>query len=168
MTDINDGRPTERYICFDVETPNRWNQRMSAIGITVVEDGALAGEFFSLVNPEQPFDRFNEQLTGISAALVRDAPTFGQLWPVIEPVMSSGILAAHNAAFDLSVLRKCLADYRIAWRSSAAYVCTVRIGRAELPGQRHGLNDLCGHYGIPLNHHQADSDSRACAEILRR
>jgi hypothetical protein len=30
------------------------------------------------------------------------------------------------------------------------------------------LNVLCDHYGIPLNHHQADSDSRAAAEILLR
>ena len=30
-----------RYIAFDVETPNRWNNRMSAIGITVIEDGEI-------------------------------------------------------------------------------------------------------------------------------
>ena len=30
-----------RYIAFDVETPNRYNDRMSAIGITVVEDGRI-------------------------------------------------------------------------------------------------------------------------------
>ena len=29
-----------RYVVFDVETPNRYNNRMSAIGISVVEDGA--------------------------------------------------------------------------------------------------------------------------------
>ena len=28
-----------RFIVFDVETPNRKNNRMSAIGITVVEEG---------------------------------------------------------------------------------------------------------------------------------
>ena len=28
-----------RYIAFDVETPNYQNDRMSAIGITVIEDG---------------------------------------------------------------------------------------------------------------------------------
>jgi DNA polymerase-3 subunit epsilon len=31
---------------------------------------------------------------------------------------------------------------------------------------RHNLDVLCGHYGIPLDHHHAGSDSRACAEIL--
>ena len=32
----------------------------------------------------------------------------------------------------------------------------------------HKLNDMCNYYGIELDHHKADSDSRACAEILLR
>lgn len=28
-----------KYIVFDVETPNRYNNRMSAIGISIVENG---------------------------------------------------------------------------------------------------------------------------------
>ena len=34
-----------RYIAFDVETPNRYNNRMSAIGIAVVEDGRIQDSF---------------------------------------------------------------------------------------------------------------------------
>ena len=30
-----------RYIVFDVETPNRYNSRISAIGINTVEDGSI-------------------------------------------------------------------------------------------------------------------------------
>jgi len=101
-----------RFIVFDVETPNRKNNRMSAIGITVVEEGKISKEFYSLVNPEADFDYFNVKLTGISRASVKDAPTFS----------------------DMS----------------------------------HKLNMVCGHFGIPLNHHRADSDSHACAEILLR
>ena len=39
----------ERYIAFDVETPNYDNDRMSAIGITVVENGTIVDEFATLV-----------------------------------------------------------------------------------------------------------------------
>ena len=122
-----------RYIVFDVETPNRANDRMSAIGITVIEGGRIADSFFSLVDPETHFDRFNTQLTGISASTVQGAPNFPALWQRIAPLMSSGILVAHNAVFDMGVLKKCLQGY-----------------------------------GIPLDHHKADSDARACAEILLR
>ena len=157
-----------RYIAFDVETPNRWNNRMSAIGISVIEAGRITEEFFSYVDPQQPFDRFNTQLTGISAETVANAPCFPELWPQIEPVMSSGILLAHNAGFDLGVLRKCLGDYEIDWFPSVKGLCTVSMGRRLIPGVSHKLNDLCAYYGIGLNHHRADSDSRACAEIFLR
>ena len=78
-----------RFVAFDVETPNRWNDRMSAIGITIVEDGEVVEEFYSLVDPEEPFDSFNVQLTGIDEQAVWGQPNFGELWPVIEPLMSS-------------------------------------------------------------------------------
>ena len=33
---------------------------------------------------------------------------------------------------------------------------------------KHSLNVDCDYYGIALDHHRADSDSRACAQILLR
>ncbi len=157
-----------RFIIFDVETPNYRCNRMSAIGITVLEDGVVTNEFSSLINPETDFDAFNIRLTGIDEDLVRDAPTFPELWPQIEPLMSSGLLVAHNAVFDLGVLKKCLDYYEIDWKPYARYLCTVQMGRRILPGMSHKLNTLCDYYGIALNHHQAESDSHACAEILLR
>ena len=157
-----------RYIVFDVETPNRYNNRMSAIGIAVIENGTVTEEYFSYVDPQTFFDRFNTQLTGIDKNTVAGAPTFPELWERIEPIMSSGVLAAHNAVFDLGVLKKCLQAYDIEWKSTVKYCCTVQMGRRLLPGISHKLNVLCEHYGIALDHHKADSDSRACAEILLR
>ncbi len=157
-----------RYIVFDVETPNRYNNRMSAIGITVVENGAVAQEYYSLVNPECGFDFFNVNLTGIDEDLVQDSPDFPTLWQEIEPLMSSGILVAHNAVFDMGVLRHCLQDYGIEWKPYARYLCTVQVGRKHLPDMSRKLNCLCDYYGIQLDHHHAGSDSRAAAEILLR
>ena len=82
--------------------------------------------------------------------------------------MSSGILVAHNAVFDLGVLKSCLQHYEIEWKPSVKYACTVQIGRKLLPDMKHNLNVMCDYYGIALNHHKADSDSHACAEILLR
>jgi len=141
---------------------------MSAIGITRITDGIITDSFFSYVDPEVPFDFFNTRLTGISAETVRNAPTFPELWEQIAPMMESGILAAHNAVFDLSVLRACLKAYGIEWRSTVRYICTVQAGRRLLPGMKHNLDVMCSHYGISLDHHKADSDSHACAEILLR
>lgn len=158
---------TNRYIAFDVETPNYTNDRISAIGITVVEDSAIVDEFYSLVNPEAHFDPFNIRLTGISPEMVANKPTFSQLWEKIEPVMSSGLLVAHNAPFDMGVLAKCLNDYQIEWHSFTYYACTCAMGRVCYPDlENHKLNTLCEYLGLDLTHHNAGSDSRACAELL--
>ncbi len=156
----------KRFIAFDVETPNRDNNRMSAIGITVIEDGIITEEYYSLVDPETSFDYFNTKLTGINEETVWNAPTFPEIWEQIEPVMSSGLIVAHNAVFDLGVLKKCLSGYEIEWKPYVRYICTVQMGKRVLPNMSHKLDALCTHYDIDLDHHQAASDSRACAKIL--
>ena len=157
-----------QFTVFDVETPNRMNNRMSAIGITIIENEQIEKEFYTLVNPETHFDSFNTILTGISEESVRNAPSFPEVWEKIEPYMSGGLLVAHNAQFDMGVLKKCLLAYEIEWKPYAYDICTVQMGRRLLPGISHKLNDLCDYYGIALDHHKADSDSRACAQILLR
>ena len=159
----------ERYIAFDVETPNSRNDAMSAIGVTVVENGKICGDFYTLVNPEAEFDYFNTMLTGITPEMVRESPSFGELWRELGPMLTGGVLAAHNAPFDMSVLAKCVLRYNVDWTGSPVYVCTCRMGRQvypELPNHR--LDTMCARLGVGLSHHNAGSDSRACAEILLR
>ena len=140
---------------------------MSAIGIAVVEDGRLVKELSTLVNPETYFHPFNVQLTGITPAMAEEAPTFSELWPVLEPIFDSGLLVAHNAPFDMGVLAKCLRAYCVDWHDTADYACTVRMGRRCYPKlPNHRLSTLCEYLSIPLEHHQAGSDSRACAQLL--
>ena len=158
----------DRYIVFDVETPNFANDRISAIGITVVQGGAIVDKYFSLVNPETRFDAFNIRLTGITPDMVLDQPTFPMLWREIASMMNNGLLIAHNAPFDMRVLAKCLLDYDITWQPDVQYACTCAMGRSCYPQlDNHKLNTLCDYVGIDLNHHQAGSDSLACANLLR-
>ena len=37
------------YIVFDVETPKRANDRMSAIGITAIKDNKIVANYISLI-----------------------------------------------------------------------------------------------------------------------
>ena len=158
-----------RYIAFDVETPNWSNDRMSSIGVAAVEDGRIVDRFSSLIQPETHFDPFNVTLTGITPQLVADAPTFAQLWPRLRPLLESGILVAHNAPFDMAVLAKCLRHYGIMWQDTAAYICTCRLAKRALPSlPNHKLDTLCQYYQLDLQHHRADSDAAACAELLIR
>ena len=156
-----------RFVAFDVETPNAANDRMSAIGAAVVEDGEVVSTFSSLVDPEVHFDLFNIRLTGITPDRVRTAPNFAALWTELGPLLQSGVLVAHNAPFDLRVLSCCLDAYGIDMPRFLPYACTVQMGRRcypELPN--HKLDTLCRYRGIALEHHRADSDALACAKLL--
>ena len=157
----------ERFIVFDVETPNSKNDRISAIGITIVEDGKILGGYYHLIDPETHFDDFNIYLTGISPDMVKGKPNFKEFWRLAEPVMSSGTLIAHNAPFDMGVLAKCLRDYGIEWKATVPYACTVRISKKALPQlSNHKLNTLSDYLGLDLDHHNAASDSNAAACVL--
>ncbi len=158
----------DTYVVFDVETPNSRNDRMSAIGLVVARDGEELTHFYSLVNPETAFDAFNISLTGITPRMVRNQPTFPVLWQLLQPLMERGILCAHNAPFDLGVLGRCLLDYNIEWKPRGEYVCTCQMGRRLLPqAPNHRLNTLAELLDLPLQHHNALSDARACAGLLR-
>ena len=157
------------FVVFDVETPNASNSRMSAIGLTVVEDGRIVDELFTLVNPETYFHPFNIALTGITPEMAERAPTFDRLWETIGPVMSSGLLVAHNAPFDMSVLAKCLRAYCIDWRDQTGYACTVQMSRRcwpQLPN--HKLDTLCAYLDIPLDHHKAGPAPRSSSPAWTR
>lgn len=158
---------TERFIAFDVETPNHENSRMSALGITVIDDREITQKLYFTINPGTYFDLFNIELTGITPESVADSPNFAAVWEQTEHIFRSGILVAHNAPFDMSVLSKCLRDYRIPQIRCLEYACTCRMARRFYPElQNHKLDTLCRHLGISLLHHNAMSDSVACAEIF--
>ncbi len=157
----------DRFIVFDVETPNYKNDRISAIGITVVENGCIKESINTLVNPETFFSSFNVALTGITPSMVCDAPTFPELWSGLRKAFESGIPVAHNAPFDMGVLAKCLAFYNIDWKPYAEYICTVQMSRACFPVlPNHKLNTMCDYLGVELQHHNAGSDSEGCARVL--
>lgn len=158
---------TDRYFVFDVETPNFRNDRMSAIGVALVEQGRITDTFSTLINPECRFDRFNIELTGITPESVRGAPIFPEVWQQLAPMAQGRILVAHNAPFDMSVLAKCLQFYGVESAPILPYLCTCQMGRRCLPQMpNHKLNTLCDCLGIALEHHRADSDALACAQIL--
>lgn len=156
-----------RFVAFDIEMPGQRDMRISAIGITVVDDGKITDKRFYLVNPECKFDPYVIKLIGITPDMVKDKPIFPEVWEEIKDIMSSGILVAHGAAGDLKTLCECLLHYGIEWKSTAEFLCTCDMGLACYPClEGHGLDALCEHIGFELDHHNAQSDSEGCARIL--
>ena len=66
-------------VALDVETANADCSTICQIGIARFEDGHLAEEWATLVNPEDYFDGFNVSIHGITEDMVEDSPVFPNL-----------------------------------------------------------------------------------------
>lgn len=158
---------TEKYVAFDLEMPNRFGDRISAIGISVIEDGRIAKRYYSLVNPECRFDPYAAELTGINAALVADKPTFPEIWDGIKDLMTNHILVGHSVQNDLHVLSNCLSSYGIEWTPTVRCLCTLTMGNVCYPDlENHRLDTMCEALEIELDHHNAASDADGSALLL--
>ena len=154
-------------MAFDLEMPNRFGDRISAIGISVIEDGAIVRRYYSLVNPECRFDPYAAELTGINAALVADKPTFPEIWDEIKDLLTDEILVAHSAQGDLYVLSNCLNSYGIEWTPTVKCLCTLMMGNVCYPDlENHRLDTMCEALNIELDHHNAGSDADGSAKLL--
>ncbi len=158
----------DAFTAVDVETPNRYSRSICSIGIVRVDGEGEPVRLHYLVNPCDEFDIANIAIHGIRPADVENEPSLYELWPTIEPYFTGNLLVAHNALFDLPVIRKALLRENL-FAENWRYVCTLEKSRRHIPKTTfgsHKLNDLCAGLDIPLeHHHNALDDALACANL---
>ena len=166
--DIQDYMPYEGgdYVAIDFETANEKRSSACAIGLAVVKNNEIVHKNSWLIRPpKNRFSLFNISIHGIEPDDVRDAPEFKDLWPALSPYFDGGHVIAHNAGFDMGVLRGCLELYGLSY-PKFNYDCTLRIARGVWPSlKKHGLNHVAEHLGVSLAHHDALDDAIAAAKI---
>ena len=157
------------FTAIDFETANGFRGSPCAVGLTKVRGGQIVEEASWLMRPPQNHDHFdyhNVRIHGIRADDVAGQPRFGELFPEIGAFIGDDILAAHNAAFDLGVIRSGL---EVSGLPGPAYdyVCTVMLSRRCYSLVSNSLPFAAEAAGVPLvKHHDAAEDARACAGIL--
>ncbi|WP_258802544.1 exonuclease domain-containing protein [Pseudarthrobacter sp. NS4] len=157
------------FTAIDFETANGFRGSPCAVGLTKVRNGRIVEEASWLMRPPPNYDHFdyhNVRIHGISAAQVAGQPRFGELFAEIGAFIGDDVLAAHNAAFDLGVIRSAL---EVSGLPGPAYdyVCTVMLSRRCYSLVSNSLPFAAEEAGVPLvNHHDAAEDARACAGIL--
>jgi DNA polymerase-3 subunit epsilon len=156
------------FTAIDFETANEQRNSACELGICVVRNGQVAETRSWLIRPPQlRFNSFNTFLHGISAREVADKPTFDALWPELLPYLSNQLVLAHNAGFDMSVLRSLMDYYAIPY-PDLNYSCSLLMAKKVWLGKpSYRLNALAEMLAIPLNHHRALSDAIACAHLAQ-
>ncbi len=148
------------FTAIDFETAQGYRWSICQVGLIRVENGIITKELDILVQPPNNYYWANfTTIHGISAKDTRSSPAFNQVWHQIEPYIKDQNIIAHNGfGFDFPVLSKTLEYYNMPTPEYNKF-CTYKIYKSNLA-------NLCQLHNIPLNHHDALSDARACAKLF--
>ncbi|MGQ1909922.1 exonuclease domain-containing protein [Marinifilum sp. RC60d5] len=154
------------FTAIDFETANAKRNSACSLGLVRVENGKIIESKDWLISPpDMYFHPINVSIHGIREKDVENKPSFNYIWEEIEKYIEGNIVIAHNASFDISVLRACMETYGIPL-PEFDYLCTVQISKNIWPGMpNHKLNTLAHLFDISLKHHDALEDTLACAKI---
>lgn len=156
------------FIALDFETATNEADSPCEMGLAIVRDGAVREVRNWLIKPRQwPFfSPFTMAVHGIRPEHVADAPEFAEVWEEALPLMQEQVVVAHNAAFDLNVLRSTLISHRCTV-PTFSYFCSVSLCRRVWPGRKgYGLGPMCAAHGIGFTHHRAGNDAEAAARLV--
>lgn len=156
------------FTAIDFETATGAPESICAVGIVTVENGLIVEEYSTLIQP--PNNEYwyrNIMCHGIKPVQTLEAKTFDDVFPEIHRRLFGRTLVAHNEAFDRNVLKKTMKYYGLYYDEleiSDRWECTCRIYRAK--GYKPANLKYCSdRNNIALNHHEALSDARACAQL---
>ena len=162
--------PTMDFLALDFETATQQLDSPCELGIAIVRGGVVREVKNWLIKPRYwpYFSPWNVAVHGIRPEHVSDAPRWEEIWPEVESVLRGATIVAHNASFDMGVLRSTLASHSIP-HPTFQYFCSVSMARKVWPGfPKNDLKTLCVRHGIPLQHHRAGNDAEATAELVIR
>ena len=156
------------FTAIDFETATAKRNSACAVGIITVENGQIIEEYSALIQPpNNEYSWHNTNVHGITAYDTRNEPNFGEVYSEIKQRLVGEMVVAHNASFDRSVLQKSMIEYGLDYeelRIKDNWKCTLSLYKKKGYSPAN-LNHCCSIHNIPLNHHDALSDARACAKL---
>lgn len=158
------------FCAIDFETANSYRGSPCSVGVVRVRGGQVVDEQRWLMRPPEAadwFDGFNVSLHGITAKMVANEPRWRDILPRLVDYIGDDVVIAHNAGFDIGVIRYACAADGIPW-PEMHFMCTLVMSRRvfRLPSYRLPfVTDACGFEMI--DHHDSLADSRAVVRIVR-
>ena len=156
-----------KYVAIDFETANNEAISPCSVGLAKVENGKVLDTYYTLINPPSSyFSPANISIHGIHPTDVKDAPTFEEIWPEILLFIDNNLVIAHNASFDIGIVKAMLTFYSIPI-PPLHYADTVKIARKVFPDlPNHKLTSLSTYFGFDYRAHHALDDAINCAKLF--
>lgn len=158
------------FISIDFEIANYNYDSACALGMVFVENNKIIDKKYYLIQPPgMKMDQSMTKVHGLTYDQLSQSPTFEQLWPEIkESFNGDTLIVAHNAQFDMNVLKNTLMAYTIDI-PDFNYACSIPISTRACRGEgvKNSLEERAKRFDVTLEeHHNALSDAKACAEII--
>ena len=157
------------FTAIDFETANGSPASPCAVGLVKVRDGKLVDDLATLIVPPYPNNYFNPgniQVHGIRPSDIDDAPSWNEVLPILLAFVGEDVLVAHNATFDMGVLKKSAAAINVNL-PELSYTCSLEIARKTYNLESYRLNSVAYAIGHEdFKHHDALADADACARII--
>lgn len=153
------------FIAVDFETPNKKNDAICSMGVTLVQNNQIVWNRNILVNPCTYFDSNNVKIHGISEKTVEEAQTFAEVWEEYRRYFNHYPVVMHNSDFDTSVL------YKAAYHAGVVlpdmdFYCTKCLCEENYIIPKYSLETVCQHFNLEHYAHNSGSDSLCTAMIM--
>lgn len=159
------------FAAIDFETANAQRGSPCALGLVTVSEGKIMGRQKWLMRPPSSvdyFDQFNVNVHGITPQMVASKPRFGDLLNDVMKVIDGRMVVAHNAGFDLSVLRYACEESGLNF-PRMSFLCTMVLSRTILDIETYSLPRVAQELGIDFKgHHDPLADAECTARVLIR
>jgi DNA polymerase-3 subunit epsilon len=157
------------FTAIDFETANSSGASACSVGLVKVHDAQIVDTAYWLIQPPPGHDAFlewNTKIHGLRAADVVAADTWAQQLPKLIAFADGDPLVAHNAGFDLGVIKtastvtgQAVPDF--------SYVCSLQVARRTYHLDSYRLPNAAMAAGFEgFSHHNALADAEACAAII--
>jgi DNA polymerase-3 subunit epsilon len=158
-----------KWAFVDLETTGGsfTEERITEIGIVIMEEGRVTTVYETLVNPEKSISPFILNLTGIREEDLWRAPRFREIMGTVHGLLADAVFVAHNASFDRGFLRAEFKRCGLDWNPPT--LCTVRLSRRLFPQyRRHNLDEVMARFSIPCRaRHRALGDAQVLVDFWR-
>jgi DNA polymerase-3 subunit epsilon len=157
------------WVAIDFETANEHRGSPCAVAMVAVDGDRVVDRRTTFIQPPPSvghFSPFCVSLHGITEAVVRDAPAWPEALAEIEKFVDGRVVVAHNAAFDLGVVRSACDEMALCW-PDLTYACSLVVARRTWQLLSYSLPWVAEAAGHTLtDHHDPLSDALAAAHIM--
>lgn len=155
-----------KILAIDFETANSTRGSVCSLGYALFQNDEIENREY-LIDPEEEFDWYNVQIHGITPEKVEGKKKFPEVWSEVNKHIDENTLViAHNASFDMSVIRYTCDKYQIKY-PEFDYVCTWKMSKKYYDKYpTYSLDYIAKQLRVEFIHHNAKEDAYVCLKIF--